>query len=683
MDLNPAQLEAVTTLSGPLLVLAGAGTGKTRVVTFRIAELVRRRIAPDRILAVTFTNKAADEMQARATGLLGKRLPHRPEISTFHSLCVRILRRHADRLGYPKSFAICDRGDQESVARSVLREIKAGEALLRPGELIHLIGCWKTAAMSPGQAAAAAQTDREHLAAAGYRRYQKALKAAGSLDFDDLLLAVEELFRSFPDTRRQEAARFDHVMIDEYQDTNRSQYRITKALAADHRNLCVVGDDDQSIYGWRGAEVAHILRFGQDWPDAKIIRLETNYRSTHQILACANRLIDFNTLRHQKVLRATVQGQPPRVLQLPGEEAEAKAVVEEIQSRIQAAGRRPRDFAILVRTNEQPRLFEVELRRLKLPYVLVGGQSFYDHKEVRDILAYLKVLANPHDEVSLLRVINTPPRGIGQATITRLLEFAVAHGRPVWEVLSQVDEHPGAAASGADRPVPHAASGGPLPFSLPPGAIRAIAGFRSLVDKYREAGRRQPLADLVRSLIDQIGYRQELARVCPTASQQQARWATVEQIVNAAADYAQRVRTPSLDGFLREFALSSHDDDRGKDPQLPRDAVALMTLHAAKGLEFSEVYLVGMEEGLLPHGRSIEADAAAIDEERRLCYVGITRARRRLTFSLALARRKWGKARPTVASRFLYELTGRTDHPNYRKRVQGSGVRGQGSGNIG
>ncbi len=435
MNLNAAQLDAVHALSGPLLVLAGAGTGKTRVVTYRIAELIRSRVRPERVLAVTFTNKAADEMQERSAALLGKGLKQRPEISTFHSLCVRILRRQIRHLGYPAQFAIYDRGDQEGVARGVLREIKAAEALLRPGDLLYCVSRWKNTGIRPEQAANLAQTDKEHLAATAYRRYQNTLKAAGALDFDDLLLFTEDLFSQFPKIRRAEADRFDHLLVDEYQDTNGSQYRIIKALAAKHRNICVVGDDDQSIYGWRGAELTHILGFKNDWPEAKIVRLEMNYRSTREIVGWANRLIAFNKLRHDKVLRAMISGETPRILQLQDETAEAKTVVDEIAARILAHKRRPRDFALLCRTNEQPRAFETELRRAKIPYVLLGGMSFYDRKEVRDVLAYLKLLANPADEISLLRIINTPHRGIGRRAVERLLEEAVGKSQTIWNIL--------------------------------------------------------------------------------------------------------------------------------------------------------------------------------------------------------------------------------------------------------
>lgn len=651
MDLNPSQYDAVHTLSGPLLVLAGAGTGKTRVVTYRIAELIRNRIRPERILAVTFTNKAANEMQERSAALLGKRQKQRPEMSTFHSLCVRILRRHIRQLGYPANFAIYDRGDQEGVARTVLREIKVADAVLRPGDLLYFIGRWKTASVRPDEAIATAQTDKEHLAASAYRRYQNALKTAGSVDFDDLLLLTEELFATSAKVRAEEAGRFDHLLVDEYQDTNASQYRIVKALALGHRNLCVVGDDDQSIYGWRGAEVAHILRFKNDWPEAKIVRLEVNYRSTHEIVEWSNRLIAFNKVRHAKTLRATRSGETPRILQLEDEIKEAKTVVGEIAARIQEKKRRPKDFAILCRTNEQPRAFEMELRHAKIPYILMGGMSFYDRKEVRDVLAYLKVLAHPADEVSLLRIINTPARGIGQTTVKRLMEEAIQRGCPMWDVLSHAGELSGLSGS----------------------AVEAVQRFLALFQRFHGQMKTHSVLDVVKTLIREVNYRDELTRLYPNADDLEARWASVEEVVNAVAQYSERARDskPSIAGFLQEVAISGNEAEDDKDSKLERDAVALMTMHAAKGLEFPEVYIVGMEEGTLPHHRSIAEPGDSVDEERRLCYVGVTRAQRRLTLTVALNRRKWGKARPTILSRFLYELTGKADNPNYQAIKQG------------
>jgi DNA helicase II / ATP-dependent DNA helicase PcrA len=654
-DLNPAQLDAVRTLKGPLLVLAGAGTGKTRVVTHRIAELIRRGTRPDRILAVTFTKKAAGEMQQRALALLNhakkrpatsaKRAAPRPEISTFHSLCVRVLRRHIERLGYPQRFVICDRSEQETQARVALRELRAPSAALAPADLLAIVSRWKAGALRPDQAAAAALTEREQLAAAAYRRYQENLRRQAIVDFDDLLLLTEELLSKFAPVRRAEAQRFDHVLIDEYQDTNRSQYQIVKALAGGHRNLCVVGDDDQSIYGWRGAEVAHILRFQQDWPAAKIVRLEDNYRSTAAILQYANTLIGFNRQRHEKVLRAARSGgMRPAILQCQDEAQEAERVVSEIRALADAGRVEPRDIAILCRTNEQPRSFETELRRAQLPYVLIGGMSFFDRKEIRDLISYLKTIDNPHDEPALLRIINFPPRGIGNAAQKRLVEEAISRGAHIWDVLPDA-----LAIDGIDAKT-----------------AQAIGQFRRQIEEFRGRDPKCSVAALVANVLDKTKYRDALVKLYPDPTEREARLASLEEIVNAAASYDKHHRAPSapaaLSGFLDDMLLSERDDSDEKDSQLARNAVALMTLHSAKGLEFPRVYLVGMEEGILPHKRSLAMENdAAIDEERRLCYVGVTRAREHLTLSFALTRRKWGKPHKTIPSRFLYEMTGQAE----------------------
>lgn len=657
--LNPPQLEAVRTLKGPLLVLAGAGTGKTRVVTYRIANLIRSGTKPERILAVTFTKKAAAEMQQRASALLeGKEFvpvkrkqfpkrskqaaPPRPEISTFHSLCVRILRRNITKLGYPEKFIICDRNEQESQARAVLRELRAPATALAPGDLLGYIGRWKTQSVRPDAALSLASSERDHLAAAGYRRYQNNLKKLGAADFDDLLLLTEDLFRDFPAVRKAEAARFDHVLIDEYQDTNQSQYQIVKGLARDHRNLCVVGDDDQSIYAWRGAEVTHILRFAQDWNDAKVVRLENNYRSTAEIIAYANTLIAFNRQRHdKKLIAATEGGDRPGIMQCKDETDEATRVVGHIKTLLETTGAVPKDFAILCRTNEQPRSFETELRRANVPYVLIGGMSFFDRKEVRDLLSYLKVIDNPHDEPALRRIINTPPRGIGDTAQKRLLDEATREGKFLWDILPNA-----LAIDGIDTKTSD-----------------AVGRFLRLFDTLRTEAGNLSIAGLVAKVIDATEYRDLLHKTYPDPNECESRLNALEEIINAAASYEAGKRKPTLAGFLDDVLLDRDDSDE-KDSQLERNAVALMTLHSAKGLEFPRVYLVGMEEGILPHKRSIEMEGAAIDEERRLCYVGVTRAREVLTLSFALTRRKWGKPRPTVPSRFLYEMTGQADNPN-------------------
>ena len=650
MSLNDAQREAVETLSGPVLVLAGAGTGKTRVVMYRLVNLIKHGVPPERILAVTFTNKAAREMQERATDLLGKRRRvKKPVISTFHSLCVQVLRRQIHHLGYPRQFAIYDRGDQESLARGALRDIKLPESSLKPGDLISMISRWKMNDFSPAQAAARAQSDKEHLGAAAYRRYQESLKTAGAVDFDDLLGLVGRLFEEFPTVRSEEAGLFDHLMVDEYQDTNGSQYRIVKALAAGHRNLCVVGDDDQSIYGWRGAEVTHILRFQKDWPEAKVVRLVTNYRSTREIIDWSNRLIRFNSVRHDKQLVATVDGEKPRILQLKNEEAEAQFVANEIASTIKARQAHFSDYAVLFRTNDQPRLFEEQFRRYSVPYVLVGGQSFYDRKETRDILAYLKLLANPRDEISLLRVINTPQRGIGQTTVRRFIETSNAQESSIWEVLNAEDGS----------------------VQMTSAAARSVRGFRDLIAKYRKMVYDKPLPEVVEQLIHEIGYQEELSRLYNNADEIEARWNSVGEVVNSVSNFVSRESDPSLMGFIQEQAIADRTIDNDKESKLRQDAVALMTLHSAKGLEFPRVYMVGMEEDILPHKKSVSENAGEVDEERRLCYVGLTRAQRRLTLTMALTRQKWGKARPRIPSRFLYEVTGQSDNPNYLNAVRG------------
>ncbi len=667
--LNGPQAEAVATLRGPMLVLAGAGTGKTRVVTFRIANLIRNGTAPERILAVTFTNKAAGEMQERVGELIvqaqrqartagtkrrvTKKKSDRPQpvISTFHAQCVQILRRHAKALGFPAKFSIYDRGDQESLARGILRELRLPGTALRPGDMLSIIGGWKNESIKPDKAAYLAASDREHFAAAGYRRYQDALQARGAMDFDDLLLHTETLFDEHPAIRDEEAAKYDHVLVDEYQDTNGSQYRITKHLTLRHRNLCVVGDDDQSIYAWRGADVTHILSFKDDWPDAKVVCLENNYRSTGEILAMANRLIAFNTERHDKTLIASrPKGPRPRIEQHKDEITESETVVREIKKRIEHDHVQPRDIAILFRTNEQPRLFETELRKANIPYVMLGSQSFFDRREVKDILAYLQWIEQPNDEIALLRVINTPARGLGNKTVKLLVQRAVERGVPVWDVMQD-------RAATSD---------------LTASAQRGIQNLAELARDVQERATNESLTDAMRTLLERTAYHEEISRLYEKTEERQARQASLEELTNAINAYEENTSKtkPDLTGFLSDIALSGREMGNEKDKLAAQNAVWLLTLHAAKGLEFPVVYMVGMEDGILPHSRSVKTgEEEDIAEERRLCYVGITRAQEQLTMSLALTRRKWGKARPTTPSRFLYEITGKADNPNkYRKK---------------
>ncbi|TWT82399.1 ATP-dependent DNA helicase PcrA [Planctomycetes bacterium CA13] len=657
--LNKAQAEAVETLSGPMLVLAGAGTGKTRVVTFRIANLIRHGTPPDRILAMTFTNKAAGEMQERIGELLGpkkKRKPKRgepaepkPTISTFHSLCVRILRQHAKSLGFPNKFSIYDRSDQESLARAILRELRLSGTALKPADMLAIIGGWKNQSILPDEAAMAASTDKEHFAASGYRRYQNALRARAAMDFDDLLLHTETLFREHHDVRDEVASLYDHVLVDEYQDTNGSQYRITRDLTFKHRNFCVVGDDDQSIYAWRGADVTHILNFANDWPDAKVVCLEDNYRSTGAILSMANTLIQYNTHRHDKVLvPSRPDGQRPRILQHKDETVEARLVVTEITELIEKKHIQPRDIAILFRTNEQPRLFETELRKANVPYVMMGSQSFFDRREIRDLLAYLKWIDQPDDEISLLRVINTPARGLSTKTVQLLVSRAVERGVPVWQVMQNN-------AAIAD---------------LSPSAKRGINDLAKLADDVRERAEHDSLTDALQTMLERTAYADEIARIYDQPEERDARMSSIGDLTNAISAFQDNHSEPTLTGFISDIALSGREMGNEKDKMAAKNSVWLLTLHAAKGLEFPYVYMVGMEEGILPHSRSVKSGRDEdIAEERRLCYVGITRAQENLTMSMALTRRKWGKPRPTIPSPFLYEITGKAANPNkYRKK---------------
>jgi DNA helicase-2/ATP-dependent DNA helicase PcrA len=641
-NLNAAQRDAVLTRSGPLLVLAGAGTGKTRVITCRMVELIRQGTPADRILSVTFTNKASREMLERTRQLLGGSSRTRPWISTFHALCVNILRRDIEVLGYPRNFRILDRGDQESLARTVLRDIRVAEKSLKPADLLYTISRWKSSGVHPAAAKGAAADDREFLAAMGFRRYQEKLRASGAVDFDDLLGVTEQLFQESPQALARHQARFDHVQIDEYQDTNGVQFRLIQALVARHRNLCVVGDDDQSIYGWRGAEVAHILNFARHFPDAKVIRLEENYRCTDRILAAANRLVGHNRQRHAKTLRTGKRSAAEvRFLEFENEQVEAEKVVFEVRFLAERKGVPLRDIAILFRTNEQPRLFEAELRRANLRYVLLGSQSFFDRKEIRDLLSYLKVVAHPDDETSLLRIINTPARGISDATVEKILKRAVAEGRPFW----------------------HAAQAAADAGAIPARAAAAIAAFADFLQSLRRRIFAEPqhLDRHIRSLIESIHYDDEIQRQYKDPAQQLARRAIVEEFVQSIAEYLSRAAHPSLADFLSDVALDGRDTETDKEEVAAENAVKLLTLHSAKGLEFPRVYLVGMEEGLLPHKRSVDATDAEIEEERRLAYVGVTRAKDHLTLTRAAARRKWGKLRPSLPSRFLFEMRGDVD----------------------
>ncbi|MDA1165843.1 MAG: UvrD-helicase domain-containing protein [Planctomycetota bacterium] len=637
--LNPAQRDAASTLSGPLLVLAGAGTGKTRVITHRMVELIRSGIPADRILSVTFTNKAAKEMAERTQELLGKRQKQKPMISTFHSYCVKVLRQEIEALGYPKTFTIYDRGDQESAARKALRDVKVPDSSMKPGDLLNIISRWKMHSIVAEDAADHTENDLEFLAAVAYRKYQNNLKACGAVDFDDLLMLTNRLFDEHPDALDRQQRRFDHVQIDEYQDTNGSQFDLIEALVRKHNNICVVGDDDQSIYGWRGAEVTHILNFGQYFKGAKVIRLEENYRCTDRILELANRLVKHNRGRHDKVLRANKTSVVDvRFREFDDEQVEAEYIAREIQFMINKKDVPPQDICILFRTNEQPRIFESELRRHEIRYVMMGSQSFFDKREIRDILAYLKVLENPRDENSLLRIINVPARGIGDSTVQKLLKRAVRAGCSLWDAVAAAHDE----------------------GEITGKAVQSLNRFSQTLDDFRTRLRMSPndLPTILENLLHEIDYDSEIQKQYKNEDMQIAKTEIVDQMVDSLREYVGRTREPSLQGYLEETLLNGPDMTDDKEKMMEQQAVKLMTLHSAKGLEFPRVYMVGMEEGLLPHKRAVDEEGSAIDEERRLCYVGITRARDHLTLTRAAARKKWGKKRLSIPSRFIREMRG-------------------------
>ena len=631
--LNPAQREAVLATEGPLLVLAGAGTGKTRVITARIAHLLARGVDASAILAVTFTNKAAGEMRERVTALAGEQA-RGVTVGTFHAFCAKALREHGHVLGLARRFTICDASDQLATVKSAMRELRVHETAMHPNAVLARISLAKNRLQSPESVLAEADGGRDQLVGSVWQRYREALARTRALDFDDLLLETVRLLREHEPVREHYRRRYRYLLVDEYQDTNGPQYEIVRAIGGAHANVCVVGDDDQSIYGWRGADVRKILGFERDFPGAKRVRLETNYRSTQPVLDAANAVIRHNPERHEKQLRsARGAGEPVRVKLAKDETAEAQQVVAEMRRLLRLEEARPADFAVLCRTQVQFRPFEAELRANGLPYVVVGGMSFFDRKEVRDVVAFLKLALHPEDETALLRVINTPARGVGKASLDRVLAFATERGIPASQAFERASEIEG----------------------LSPQAAEGYRGLRALLD---ESGLADAGSDLVLRLerfLQRVGYRDEVVRLYPDAMTRDARWAGVVEILNFAENHVRRAAEPSLHGFLEELALTSGDEP-SDEPRSKSDAVTLMTLHAAKGLEFPHVFLVGMEEGLLPHARAVAE--SGIEEERRLAYVGITRAMTTLTLSAAQERAKYGKRAASVASRFLFEAQG-------------------------
>jgi len=635
-SLNSEQRQAVKHTEGALLVLAGAGSGKTRVITCRIAYLLLQMgVPPENVLAVTFTNKAAREMGERLEELVGKERRNGVIVSTFHSLGVRILRQECRHLGYRPNFSIFDSSDQLGLLRQTMREIGADGKKITPETVHWKISMLKNALVAPGEFQPRFSDEVDLLTARVYPRYQAQLKACNAIDFDDIILLTVRLLQQQPDVLARWQERFRYLMVDEYQDTNPSQYLFISLLAAGSGNLCVVGDDDQSIYGWRGADVRKILAFEEDHPGCRTIKLEQNYRCSGNILKAANHVIRNNPTRKDKTL--WTDSGPGGLIDLvvtADEEEEAATVVERIQTERFRRDASYRDFCILYRTNAQSRAFEEQLRYENIPYVLVGGMKFYDRKEVKDTLAWLKVLANPADEQSLLRIINFPRRGIGESSVTRLNDWSMAQKVPLFQALGRVDEVPG----------------------VTPAARQRIFAFYQLLKGEHELfadGRR--LADKAKELFSRLKIDEELLASVDDREAARRKVENVEQIVNSLAIFEERAAAATLTGFLERLALMDEEYDKKDQKEHELDAVTLMSLHSSKGLEFPHVFLVGLEEDILPHRRSIYEDVS-VDEERRLMYVGITRAKKHLTITRCLTRRKYGKNEDRVLSRFLAEI---------------------------
>lgn len=639
-DLNAPQREAVEYGDGPLLIVAGAGSGKTRVITRRVAHLIARGVSPASILAITFTNKAAAEMRGRVADLVGE---GRVLMSTFHAFCARVLRIDGNLLGLPRDFTIYDRDDQLSVVKTICRDLGVDTQSIHPRALLTAISRLKNDGLVPEEAEASSLSPFETITARVYGRYEEALRDSDSVDFDDLLLRTVDLFRQHTEALDRYRQRYRYVLVDEYQDTNRIQYTIARDIAEGYGNLCATGDPDQSIYRWRGARIRNILDFDHDFPNAHIVRLEQNYRSTSHILAAASGVIGNNPSRLMGPLWSELgDGRKVTVLATPDEESEADAVVRMIAD-LHSEGMGLADIAVFYRTNALSRGLERALRLYNLPYDLVGTVEFYERKEVKDLLAYLRVLANPADSVAFLRIVNTPTRGIGRTTLERLRTWAVPLGLSPREATRRAAEVPGLTAR----------------------ARKALAGLDDLLTQL-ESTLTGSVEDTFHAIVKRTGF---LDHLRDFGGQEAAdRIDNVGELEGAIAAYVRNAAEPSVADFLQETALLSDVDSYDASAE----RLTLMTLHSAKGLEFPAVFMVGMEEGLLPHARSVDTEEE-IQEERRLCYVGMTRAKRHLVLSHAARRATFGQWMPTSPSRFLDEIG--EEHVEHDDRLAGFGQR--------
>jgi DNA helicase-2/ATP-dependent DNA helicase PcrA len=624
-DLNPAQREAVLATEGPLLVVAGAGSGKTRVLTHRVAHLIAAcGVEPQEILAITFTNKAAGEMRTRLEDLLGS-VANKIWILTFHAACGRILRREAQRLGYRSNFTIYDQADQIRLVKACLEELERDPKRFVPRGIHAQISNAKNNLISPGEYQSRVASFYDQTVADTYDLYQRRLFASNAVDFDDLLMLTVDVLERFPEALERWQKAFRYVLVDEYQDTNHAQYRLLQLLAAVHRNVCAVGDPDQSIYAFRGADIRNILEFERDFPDTRVIALEQNYRSTNTILRSANSVIQHNRERKEKNLFSDLgEGLPVRALEVEDEHAEARFIAAEVASLIDE-GFSGSEIAVFYRTNAQSRVMEDVLVRQEIPYQVIGGPRFYERAEVKDVIAYLQVIDNPYDAVSLQRIANRPRRGIGDASLARLQTYADAHGRSLWEATEYAEEAGIAAAP-----------------------LRAVQSFRTVIQSLQAGALELEVPDLVQRVLDQTGYMAALE--AERTIEAQGRIENLQELVGVAQEYQSSSTEPSLSHFLQEISLFS-DQDALTDQE---SRVTLMTLHNAKGLEFRAVFMVGMEEGIFPHSRSLEEQQ--LEEERRLCYVGMTRAQERLTLTHAAGRSLYGSRNYNLPSRFLDEL---------------------------
>jgi ATP-dependent DNA helicase UvrD/PcrA len=624
-NLNPAQREAVLATEGPVLVVAGAGSGKTRVLTHRIAHLVTAcGVKPQEILAITFTNKAAGEMKERLERILGD-VAQRMWVMTFHAACGRILRREAPRLGYRSNFTIYDQADQVRLVKLCLEELDRDPKRFVPRGIHAQISTAKNQLIGPEEYKARVASFYDQTVADVYALYQRRLHSSNAVDFDDLLMLTVEVLDRFPEARARWQKAFLYVLVDEYQDTNHAQYRLLQLLAGEHRNVFAVGDPDQSIYAFRGADIRNILEFERDFQGANLIALEQNYRSTNSILRAANSVISENRERKPKNLWSELgEGEPVRVIEVEDEHAEARFVAAEVASLIDE-GFAGSEIAVFYRTNAQSRVLEDVLVRQEISYQVIGGPKFYERAEIKDAIAYLQVIDNAYDAVSLTRIANRPRRGIGDASLARLQTFADSQGISLWEAL--------------ERPEEAGCGGAPL---------KAIERFRTLMQSSMAGALELAVPEVLERVLERSGYLEALE--AERTVEAHGRIENLFELVGVAREYQERAEEPTLSEFLQQLSLYSDQDDLSGE----RSLVTLMTLHNAKGLEFRAVFLIGMEEGVFPHSRSLEEQG--LEEERRLAYVGLTRSQERLTLTHAASRSLWGSRGYNLPSRFLDEL---------------------------